>query len=616
MSYMQRIFTSITYLLTVTLLTTAFSAKAQLVVDDSPTDSELAAALVGEGVTISGVELDCASGAYGFFECVDCNVGIPSGVVLTSGSIFETVGPNNSSGAGACPGTPGDSDLEDYIDDITNDACVLEFDVTVTSDSLSFNYVFGSDEYLEYVFSFNDGFAFFIDGPGIVGTQNIALVPGTTDPVSIDNVNNVVNPEYYVDNGTGFEAPYSTDDYYIQYDGFTTVLTAKAAVIPCETYHLKLVVADALDCILDSGVFIEAGSLNSPGVAITYDADIDGYLDLIEGCNNGLLTFDLSFPPVDSFYVVVDVSGTATPGEDYSAIPDSILFLPGDTLVTIPITVFEDALEEGIETIVIYVELGCAFGFGDSLVINILDFLPIEASPLDTIICPGGTATLTASGADTYTWSPSDGLSSTTGSSVNASPDVPTTYTVTGTLFACESSLDLNVDLEEPVADAGADTTIFFGESAILNGSGGVGYTWSPAATLANSNTANPIATPLETTTLTLTIETELGCIAMDEVTVFVSGDAVVWVPNAFSPNQDGYNDLFTIIVRGEISFYELNIFNRWGELVYTGNVGAPGWDGFYNNKEQPMGTYVYTLRWSDNNGNDFSEQGHFMLVR
>ena len=261
-------------------------------------------------------------------------------------------------------------------------------------------------------------------------------------------------------------------------------------------------------------------------------------------------------------------------------------------------------------------ELGCAFGFGDSLVINILDFLPIEASPLDTIICPGGTATLTASGADTYTWSPSDGLSSTTGSSVNASPDVPTTYTVTGTLFACESSLDLNVDLEEPVADAGADTTIFFGESAILNGSGGVGYTWSPAATLANSNTANPIATPLETTTYTLTIETELGCIAMYEVTVFVSGDAVVWVPNAFSPNQDGYNDLFTIIVRGEISFYELNIFNRWGELVYTGNVGAPGWDGFYNNKEQPMGTYVYTLRWSDNNGNDLSEQCHFMLVR
>lgn len=613
---MDRMYTRTLLLTTCLLVAGIYNVNAQLVVDDSPTDEEMAGALVGEGVTISGIELDCADGAYGFFNCVDCNLGIDSGIVLTSGSIDATVGPNNSSGAGDCPGTPGDSDLEDYIDDVTNDACILEFDVTVTSDTLSFNYVFGSDEYLEYVFSFNDGFAFFIDGPGIVGTENIALVPGTTDPVSIDNINDVVNPEYYVDNGDGFSPPYSTDDYYIQYDGFTTVLTATALVIPCETYHLKLVVADALDCILDSGVFIEAGSLNSPGVAIEYEADIDGYLDLIEGCNNGYLTFDLSYPPVDSFWVVVDVTGTATGGEDYSEIPDSILFVPGDTVVTIPIEVFEDAIAEGTETIVINVELGCAIGFGDSLVINVLDYLPIEASPIDTIICPGGTATLTASGADSYTWSPPDGLSSTTGATVSASPDSPTTYTVTGTLFACESSLDLNVDIEEPVAYAGEDTTIFFGESASLFGEGGVNFTWTPAATLNNGNVQNPVATPLNTTTYTLTIETELGCIAMDEVTVFVSGDAVVWVPNAFSPNEDGYNDLFTLIVRGELSFYELLVYNRWGQVVYTGSLGDLGWDGTFEGKDQPMGSYVYTLRWSDTNGNDFTEQGQFMLVR
>ncbi len=353
----------------------ATNVFGQLEVDDSPTGDELAESLVGAGVTISGITLDCADGAYGFFDCVDCNVGIDSGIILTSGSIFQAVGPNNSSGAGECPGTPGDSDLEDYIDDITNDACILEFDVTVTSDSLKFNYVFGSDEYLEYVFSFNDGFAFFISGPGIVGTQNIALVPGTSDPVSIDNVNTTVNSEFYVDNGDGFETPYSTDEYYIQYDGFTTVLSAQSAVIPCETYHLKLVVADALDCVLDSGVFIEAGSLNSPGVQITYDTDIEGYPDLIEGCNNGQLTFDLSFPPIDTFDIVLTVEGTATNGEDYNLFPDTISFMPGDTLITIPIDALVDGISEGTETIIISVDLGCAVGFGDSLIINVFDKL-------------------------------------------------------------------------------------------------------------------------------------------------------------------------------------------------------------------------------------------------
>jgi gliding motility-associated-like protein len=598
------------------LLGSTVNAFSQIVMDDSPTAEEMAEALVGEGVTISGVELDCPDGAYGFFECVDCNVGIGNGVILTSGAIDQAVGPNNSSGAGAANSAPGDSDLEDYIDDPTNDACILEFDITVTSDTLSFNYVFGSEEYLEYVFSFNDGFAFFISGPGIVGTENLALVPGTSDPVTIDNVNTTVNPEYYVDNGTGFEAPYSTDDYYIQYDGFTTVLTAKRNVIPCETYHLKMVVADALDYVLDSGVFIEAGSLSSPGVAITYDADIDGYLDLIEGCNNGYLTFDLSFPPVDSFYVVVDVGGTATNGEDYSGISDSILFEPGDTLITIPIEVFEDALAEGLETIVIYVELGCAIGFGDSLVINILDYLPIEVNPIDTNICPNGTANLTATGADSYIWTPADGLSATTGSSVNASPETTTTYTVTGTLYACESTAELTVNVEEPVATANPDTTIFFGESATLGATGGVSYSWTPALGLSDPNAQYPVATPLETTTYTVTATTALGCEASDQMTVIVSGDAMVWVPNAFSPNNDGFNDYFQIIVRGQLSFFELNIYNRWGELVYSGGLGSLGWDGLYEGENQPMGAFVYTLKWSDTNGQTFEEKGQFTLVR
>ena len=130
-------------------------------------------------------------------------------------------------------------------------ALPIEFDLTVTSDTIRFNYSFGSEEYLEFVGSFNDVFAFYISGPGIVGTDNMALIPGTATPVSINNVNDVDNPSYYNINGEGWDLPFSADDYYIQYDGFTTVLEAKHNVIPCETYHLKMAIADDLDWSLD-----------------------------------------------------------------------------------------------------------------------------------------------------------------------------------------------------------------------------------------------------------------------------------------------------------------------------------------------------------------------------
>ena len=160
-----------------TLLFTATTSFAQLEIDDSPTPLELAESLIGEGVSISGVTMDCPSGASGFFECLDCNVGIANGILLTSGDVYSANGPNNSGSTGTGHGAPGDADLNMIPGVVgTNDACVLEFDLTVTSDTIRFNYVFGSEEYIEYVNFINDVFAFYISGPGIVGTENLALM--------------------------------------------------------------------------------------------------------------------------------------------------------------------------------------------------------------------------------------------------------------------------------------------------------------------------------------------------------------------------------------------------------------------------------------------------------
>ena len=156
--------------------------------------------LVGGGVTISNVTMNCPSGAWGSFEGSNSNVGMTSGIILACGDINNAVGPNVSTGITTDYSAPGDADLENLAGQNTNDACILEFDVKATGDTLKFKYVFGSDEYTEYVGSINDIFAFFISGPGITGSQNIALLPGTTDPVAIFTVNCLNGSPYYICN--------------------------------------------------------------------------------------------------------------------------------------------------------------------------------------------------------------------------------------------------------------------------------------------------------------------------------------------------------------------------------------------------------------------------------
>ena len=194
--------------------------------------------------------------------------GIPDGIILSSGQAGYAVGPDDSNSRGYNHTLAGDPDLTSLANNFTTyDAAILEFDFVPQSDTLRFNYVFGSEEYPEYVGSpYNDVFGFFLSGPGIAGpysggAENIALIPGTSNAVSINNVNNGYsftepasgpcnNCAYYVDNSSGAE---------VQYDAFTTVLTAQAVVVPCQTYHIKIAISDAGDGALDSGVFLEEG---------------------------------------------------------------------------------------------------------------------------------------------------------------------------------------------------------------------------------------------------------------------------------------------------------------------------------------------------------------------
>ena len=266
-------------------------ANAQLVVSNGyALDDMVNNFFDGTCVSLSNVSfsapLDSAgivqSVNLGFFDGSACNVGLNAGLLLATGHIMAAVGPNYSENTSIELGVPGDPDLNTlvYVDTIsalisTYDAAVLQMDIVSTEPTISFQYVFGSEEYMEYVASvYNDVFAFFISGPGIEGVQNIALVPGTTDFVSINNVNFMTNAEYFVTN------PALPPEYnQIQYDGFTVPLTAVANVIPGETYHVKIAIADASDRIYDLGVFLSVESLCGDAAAYlqpAFDFTVEG----------------------------------------------------------------------------------------------------------------------------------------------------------------------------------------------------------------------------------------------------------------------------------------------------------------------------------------------------
>ncbi|HMT30219.1 MAG TPA: choice-of-anchor L domain-containing protein, partial [Bacteroidia bacterium] len=165
----------------------------QLTVNNAVTPTQLVNNfLLGAGVTATNITYTGAAISRSSFNCTGgCNLGVPNGVFLSSGEAIAPTGPasyHHSTDVGSA----GDAQLDAIVTPrLTEDASVLEFDFTVASDSVKFEYVFGSEEYNDYAnTNFNDVFAFFISGPGITGSQNIALIPGTTTPVSINTVNN------------------------------------------------------------------------------------------------------------------------------------------------------------------------------------------------------------------------------------------------------------------------------------------------------------------------------------------------------------------------------------------------------------------------------------------
>jgi gliding motility-associated-like protein len=410
------------------------SAKAQLTVAPQTNLQQLAEAISGAGVRISNPVINCHGQGYGEFDYAGTALGLQSGVILTSGRITDALGPNNVENRTFQQGTPGSPLLNTVTGRTTFDACLFEFDVIPSGDSLSFQFVFGSEEYNEWVGSqYNDVFGFFISGPGIVGDpgigadRNIALVPGTSNAVAINNVNAGSNSAYY---------HYNAGDAQLQMDGYTRGLVAKSAVQPCQTYHLKLVVADASDRKFDSWVFIER--IQSPNVSLS-TRTVNGTVNMVEGCNPGWIRFTRDPVTPQPLTLSYFLQGTATNGVDYSAIGNvnpnvakTITIPAGLPFAEQPVNPLADAIAEPTEHLRILLGNPNCPGFViDSIDFAIADTLIATVSPAGTqTICHGSSTQFDIQGGMVYAWTPATGLSCTNCPNPIASPTVTTTYTV------------------------------------------------------------------------------------------------------------------------------------------------------------------------------------------
>ena len=592
------------FIAALSLLFINFQGLSQdLEVNQSLNAQQLVDILIGGGIQTMNATLTGAAISSGEFSGGPGNMGIEEGVILTCGSIFIAPGPNNQGGAGQNVNTGGDPDLTALAGVNTNDACILEFDFIPQSSIVSFDYVFGSEEYHEFIDQYNDVFGFFISGPGISGpysnnSKNIALIPLSHIPVSINTVN-AGNPygsacdacEYFVNNTQNF----------LQYDAFTTVLRAWANVIPCEVYHIKLAIADGVDHVYDSGTFLEANSFTSVGIAGELEYDVPEYEYLIEGCNTAQITFTRDRDDIEMWMPLI-IEGSAINGVDYLQIPDSVFFPLAWRNAWVDIIPVDDGNIEGLpETVhIIYNSSLCDIDY-DTVSMWLKDYneMYVETTPDTTINCNTsatlGIADLGGYAPYTVVWSTGD-----TSEQITVTPLITTTYYAT-VIALCDSAAtdSVVVYVNGPEADAGEDQAVLYDTPAQLagdvsSGSGDYDIQWEPAELLDDPTSLTPNTIPITqpVTFFLLVTDNAGGCMDNDEVFISYYGGPLGTAPTA-TPYSMCYGEqaqLFANPVGGD----SLNYTFTWSSNP----------EGFNSNLQnpfvEPLETTTYYLLVND----------------
>lgn len=269
-----------------------------------------------------------------------------------------------------------------------------------------------------------------------------------------------------------------------------------------------------------------------------------------------------------------------------------------------------------------------AIGCYSTAPITVTVIQPVTVSVnADTSVCKGDVVQLQATGAELYTWiNNTSGLNSTQIANPVARPTETTEYTITGSdihhCFTDTATVTIRT-LPLPSVDAGSDADVWVGNPAQLHATGSsdvISWNWTPATYLSCTGCTDPVSSPQAQTTYTITVQNQYGCKASDNVTVKIFCDeGRVAIPNGFTPNNDGVNDVF--IIKGISIVKHLVIYNRWGQKVFERNNFIAGdrslcWDGNFNGYPAAEGTYVYFAELECPTGGKFARKGTVTLLR
>lgn len=418
--------------------------QAQITINSGITAQQIIDALEGSGVEISNVTINCNNQAYGDFDNGDPSIPMDKGIIMGSGAVSQAAGP--SSNHATIPITPapgGDAQLEALLLGLmggtptTHDVCIIEFDFVPSGGTLNFPFTFASEEYIlnppvggQTGFecgTVNDVFAFFINGPNPAGgtyvNKNLAVTPcggASCPPVTINTINagtfgtangcDPTNSAYYQDN---------SGNATLAYNGYTIDLVASESVVPCQTYHLVLKIADGGDAIYDSAVFIE--QLASGTIFGTSTLNSLNMPSAVEGCADAIFKIEKPATSRGTFTYSLSYGGTATPfydpNPDYIVLDAStntpytnlnITVSNADPIKELIIRPLDDGISDNLENVTLAVQIPvCVGASSDTLVffdVSILDDYPALIGN-DTLVFCGSPLELEANDADFYIWS-------------------------------------------------------------------------------------------------------------------------------------------------------------------------------------------------------------------
>lgn len=244
---------------------------------------------------------------------------------------------------------------------------------------------------------------------------------------------------------------------------------------------------------------------------------------------------------------------------------------------------------------------------------------PVPFAAPDTTLCYGDQVRLRGGGGSSYYWA-GPGLDDPANPSPVVTPLDTAVYTLTVTdTLGCPKPVSKNITIGvvPPVkAFAGNDTIITLGHTFQLHASGGTRYTWFPSAGLSNPFIPDPFVDRNSDIQYRVKVATSEGCFAYDSINLrYIKGPAI-YVPNAFTPNNDGKNDVFRPVPVGIVEMDYFRVYNRWGQMVFETTKYMEGWNGYFKGKPAVPGGYVWMVKGKDFNGKSIEKKGTLLLIR